>query len=188
MGPNESGEICWKFPFPALGYYKNPTATKKAFDADGWFLTGDIGYFDDECFLFHEGRMGDFIKFRGLDGVVSNLNCASMDGIIAKETGQRQVCVFGLNLKNAAYELPAVAIVASVDCKFSESGIMEVMTEKYWPKHLEGGVYFVSELPKTVTGKIKRRETQEMVTDLIKRGITNPPKKNLVLKNPYSKL
>ncbi len=50
---------------PRHGYYKNPEATNASF-RDGWFYTGDLGYFDEEGFLFVVGRKKDMVKSGGI--------------------------------------------------------------------------------------------------------------------------
>jgi 4-coumarate--CoA ligase len=47
------------------GYYGDEEATRKAFTTDGWFLTGDLAYYDEEEFFFIVGRLKDLIKYKG---------------------------------------------------------------------------------------------------------------------------
>jgi long-chain acyl-CoA synthetase len=55
------GEICVKGPPLFKGYFRNPEATRAAFDEEGWFHTGDLGRLDEEGFLFFIGRKKDVI-------------------------------------------------------------------------------------------------------------------------------
>lgn len=58
---DETGEIVTHGDAVMMGYYKNPTATAEAFTADGWFKTGDIGYMDEDGFIFITGRKKNVI-------------------------------------------------------------------------------------------------------------------------------
>lgn len=65
LGPNESGELCFKGSQVMLGYYKNQEATDMILDKEGWLHSGDIGYYDDDGFFYVADRNKDLMKFRG---------------------------------------------------------------------------------------------------------------------------
>ena len=65
-GPGEVGEVVVKGPMIMLGYSNNEEANKMTFDPDGWMRSGDIGYYDQDGFLYIVDRMKELIKVKGL--------------------------------------------------------------------------------------------------------------------------
>lgn len=62
LGPNLLGEICVKGVNVVSGYFNNPQATANAFDEQGFFYSGDIGYYDEEGFIYVKDRIKELIK------------------------------------------------------------------------------------------------------------------------------
>lgn len=60
--PFEHGEILAKTPWPMNGYLMRPGATAEVFDNDGFFHTGDVGYYDEEGTLFFVERIKELIR------------------------------------------------------------------------------------------------------------------------------
>ncbi|CAH1400327.1 unnamed protein product [Nezara viridula] len=69
-GPNEEGEICFRGPQMSMGYLNNPEATKEAKDAEGWFHTGDVGYYDKDGFFYIVDRIKEMIKVKGYQVII----------------------------------------------------------------------------------------------------------------------
>jgi long-chain acyl-CoA synthetase len=63
--PEGIGEIAVKSPSLMLGYFENEEATREVFDQDGWLLTGDLGYRDEDGFIYIKGRKKNLIVSAG---------------------------------------------------------------------------------------------------------------------------
>lgn len=72
LGPNQHGEVCFKTPVIFSGYFGDPEKAAEAVN-DGWVYSGDIGYFDDDGFLFIVERKKDLIKFHGFQVKLTKL-------------------------------------------------------------------------------------------------------------------
>jgi len=89
------GEIFAKGPNVAQGYYKRPEATAEAWDAEGWFHTGDIGEFDSEGFLRITDRKKDLIKTSGGKYVAPQ----KIENLLKTQAHISQAVVIGNNRK-----------------------------------------------------------------------------------------
>ena len=65
LGPGETGEICTKAPMIMKKYLHNAEASDNAFDEEGFFMTGDVGYYDKDGYLFIVDRIKELIKYKG---------------------------------------------------------------------------------------------------------------------------
>ena len=87
----ERGEICLRGPNIMKGYWNRPEATAAAIDREGWFHSGDVGYFDDEGFLFICDRLKDMVISGG-----ENVYPAEVEGVLYKHASIAEVAVIGL--------------------------------------------------------------------------------------------
>ncbi|PXY16522.1 class I adenylate-forming enzyme family protein [Prauserella muralis] len=65
LGPDQSGEICFKGPALFSGYYNMPEETAKSIDTDGYFHSGDYGWVDQRGYVYYRGRFKETIKSGG---------------------------------------------------------------------------------------------------------------------------
>lgn len=89
------GEIVVDTPSAMAGYYKNPEATKDVFTDDGWFRTGDLGYLDENGWLYIKGRLKNMILGPSGENIypeeiesVLNSNAYVSDSIVTEEEGR----------------------------------------------------------------------------------------------------
>ncbi|XP_018051977.1 PREDICTED: uncharacterized protein LOC108689634 [Atta colombica] len=157
LGINKVGELRIKVPFVMNGYYKNPEATKKAFDSDGWLLSGDLGFYDDDGELFITSRISDFILFRAI-----NVLPTEIEAVLQTHPAVFQVVVIGI--PHELDEQHPMAIVSIIPGKTVTEQELINLVETNLPDHcrIRGGVKFVDEIPRTATGKIAKRQLQSM--------------------------
>lgn len=85
------GEVCLRSVCNCRGYWNKPEATAAAFVGDGWFRSGDLGYLDDEGYLFIVDRKKDIIIRGG-----ENISCQEVESAIYVHPAVAEVSVFGL--------------------------------------------------------------------------------------------
>jgi fatty-acyl-CoA synthase len=91
LAPGENGEICLRGPKVTTGYWKDPEKTKAAFFADDWFRTGDVGYLDEDGFLYLTDRKKDMIISGG-----ENIASSEVERVIYELPQVREVAVIGM--------------------------------------------------------------------------------------------
>lgn len=146
-GSNHVGEILVRSPGVMRGYYKDELATN-ATVFEGWLHTGDLGYFDEEGFLYITGRKKNVIISGGV-----NISAEEIESILLEHDNVREAYVYS---KSDEYlvEVPCADIVVydeTIDNNFQRFcsrrlGLLKV------PKEFN----LVKEIPKTYNGKIRR--------------------------------
>ena len=152
----EPGELWVKGPNVFKGYLRNDAATSAALSSDGYFRTGDVGYQDAEGNFYITDRIKELIKYKGFQ-----VPPAELEGILVSHPNINDVAVIGIYDKDQATEIPRAYVVPKDGLGKGEKEATEIVewlnAKVAHHKKLRGGVKFVDEIPKSVSGKILRR-------------------------------
>jgi len=105
---DETGEIVVNGPAVMLGYYKNPEATAAVFTEDGWFRTGDVGYIDEDEFIFITGRKKNIILLSNgknvfpeeLEEYINNTDIIAESVVIGRKKDENDTVITALVYPN----------------------------------------------------------------------------------------
>ncbi|XP_046974994.1 4-coumarate--CoA ligase 1-like [Vanessa cardui] len=155
LGPNEKGEICVKSIMGMKGYVGKDR--REDFDDEGFLKTGDIGYYDEEGYLYIVDRLKELIKYKAYQ-----VPPAEIEAVLLKHPDIRDAGVIGIPHPTAG-EVPLAFVVLQPGRTLTEKDVQDFVAERLSnPKHLRGGVKFINEIPKNQTGKILRKELRKM--------------------------
>ena len=147
----QEGEVLVRGPNVMKGYLNLPDATKASITEDGWFRTGDIGYFDEEGCFYITDRLKELIKVKGLQ-----VAPAELEALLQNHPKIADAAVIGIPNERLG-EAPK-AFVVKKDPTVTEDEIVNYVAGKVAKhKHLVGGVEFIDAVPKSPSGKILRR-------------------------------
>jgi long-chain acyl-CoA synthetase len=151
----EPGEILLKGPQMSRGYYKRPEETAEAF-RDGWFHTGDVGYMDEEGYLYIVDRKKDMIICGGF-----NVYPREIDEVLFEHPKVKEACAVGLPDPYRGETVKAFIVPRDGET-LTEEEIVAYCKEKLAPYKGPKRIEFARELPKSAIGKVLRRELREM--------------------------
>lgn len=164
----EEGEIVIRGPMVMKGYYKNPGATGQVL-RDGWFYSGDLGYLDDDGYLFITGRLKEVIVLSS----GKNIYPDEVEKQYSKIPLIKEICVMGLEERDAIESLQAIIVP---DFEYAKKAQIANLQEALkWeinnvslrlPQYMRirGYALHADPLPRTPLGKLRRF----MVKDLLK--------------------
>jgi len=149
--PREVGEIVARGPRIMGGYWNDPEKTAKTLTKDGWLRTGDMGFKDEDGYIFLVGR-GDDLIIRGGE----NISPEEIENVLYTHPAVDEVAVIGVPDPEWGQEVMAVIVlkkgVKTTAEEISEHCRKNVASFKR-PRYVE----FTKELPRTSTGKILKR-------------------------------
>jgi long-chain acyl-CoA synthetase len=151
----QMGEICAKGENVSPGYYENPEATAEAFRG-GWLFTGDVGYIDDDGYLFIVERKKDLIIRGGL-----NVYPKDVEEIIHLHPAVLQVAVVGVPDARMGEEVCAY-VVTRPGAEVTAEEIMQHCQARLAKYKTPRFVEIVTDLPRTAIGKIQKKELRNL--------------------------
>jgi long-chain acyl-CoA synthetase len=147
----ERGEVCIRTIANFNGYWNNEEATKAAFTDDGYFRTGDIGYVDEDGYLFIVDRKKDIIIRGG-----ENISCPEVEAAVYEHDLIIELAVFGIADERYG-EVPGIVYLTKGNAPLSADELREFLGLKLAPFKLPVHYWQVSEeLPRLGTQKIDR--------------------------------
>lgn len=147
------GEILVKGPMVFEGYYKNDKANEESF-LDGWFKTGDLGYLDDDGFLYVVDRRSDLIISGG-----ENIYPTEIEHVILELAGIKELAVVGR--RDEKWGQIPVAYIVLEDDSLNQSTIEAHVEKKLASFKRPKAYHFIESLPRTASNKIMRHKLSE---------------------------
>lgn len=146
---NQLGQIGVKSPLKFSGYYQLPELTKLAFH-EGYFLTGDLGYLDEDNYLYFVDRMNDIIITGGM-----NIYPSDIESVILENPKVSSCIVLGIN-DSYLVEVPVAVLISSEDERLIESELRLILKQRLAAYQLPMKFFFKEKLPLNASGKIDK--------------------------------
>lgn len=156
----EAGEVWTTSPTVIRGYWKAPELTASLI-SDGWVRTGDLGYVDDEGYLYISGRLKDMIISKG-----QNIYPAEIEGVLLEHPDIDQCAVVGV--PDPEYgETVAAVVVARHGASLTDADVVDFVRDRIATYKKPRHVVFRRDLPMSVNNKVLKRDlSAELASEL----------------------
>jgi long-chain acyl-CoA synthetase len=148
----EVGEIWTRTRQNMKGYWKQPEATAATIDADGWLRTGDLGYLDDEGYLYIHDRVKDMIVSGG-----ENVYPAEVENVLMAHPAVADVAVIGVPSERWGEE-PRAIVVKGADAEVTPEELIDFTRGKLAKYKCPTSVEFTDVLPRNPSGKVLKKD------------------------------
>src|SRR5262249_12874149 len=136
------------------GYEDDPEANQLAFH-QGWFRTGDLGYLDEDNYLYIVGRVKEFINRGG-----TKVSPVAVDFALREHPQVSEAATFAVPHPTLTEDVVAAVVTVHAGST-SEQELRDFLLQRLAAYMVPSRIVFVSELPKTPLGKVKRKELAE---------------------------
>ena len=155
LPPGEAGEIVGRGPFAMQGYWRSPELTAETM-RDGWIHSGDIGYLDDEGYLYLVDRKKDMIDSGGV-----KVYPRDIEEIAARHPAIAEVAVFGVP-HHAWGETPLAAVVLKPGAAAGAEELRDWINERVAARYQRvQAVVITPAFPRNAAGKTLKREMRD---------------------------
>ena len=159
----EVGEIWFRGPHLIRGYWNRPEATAETI-VDGWLRSGDLGYLDDEGFIFVQDRAKDMVLRAG-----ENVYCAEVEAAIYEHPAVYEAAVYGVPHERLGEEVAATVHLKkgqSLDAEALQAHVRERLAGFKVPAHIE---FVPAPIPRNASGKMLKRDLRDALTEKLAR-------------------
>jgi fatty-acyl-CoA synthase len=153
--PQQNGEVCVRGPNVMKGYWRRPEATALVVDPEGWFHTGDVGYFDDDGFLYIADRVKDMVITGG-----ENVYPAEVENVLHEHPLIDDVAVIGLPDERWGEAVVAIVVPANGP-DITLEDLRDFAGARLARYKLPTRLETVDELPRNPAGKILKFQLRE---------------------------
>nr|XP_016994998.2 luciferin 4-monooxygenase-like [Drosophila takahashii] len=163
LGHNQIGEVYAHTGETWKGYFENPEETSRMQDPEGWFHTGDLGYFDERHYLYLVDRRRSTLKYQYV-----HYWPGEIENVISELKEVQNVCVVGIHNELTGDEAGAL-VVTKKESVISAKDIIDHVARRLPGVHrqLHAGVQFTEELPVNPNGKTDRKAARDIFIALI---------------------
>ena len=156
LATGDQGEVCIRSASNFRCYWKNEEATKESLSSDGWFRSGDVGYLDEDGFLFIKDRIKDIVIRGG-----ENIACLEIEAVLAEHPAISEASVFGVPDERLGESL-ATRIALEPGKSVTEAEVSSFLEEKIAKFKIPSHMWIQEEeLPRIASGKTAKKQMRE---------------------------
>jgi long-chain acyl-CoA synthetase len=149
----QTGELCIKGPNVMKGYWKKPDATAEIMTPDGFMRTGDVGYMDEDGYVYIVDRTKDMLLCGGF-----NVYPRVLEEAVYKHPSVEEVAVIGIKDEYRGQSPKAFVKLKAGAASFTLKELQEFLKDKLGKHEMVQALEFRDSLPKTPVGKISKKD------------------------------